>query len=566
MSPSGVPARNRLLKLQRRLAEEARREIERSIDDPSGSLQRWRDTYEQATMGKLEPISIEEIAEHASGCNVVHFGDYHALRESQKGPLRVIEKLIEMGKKVVLCTEAFHIDAQKSLNRWNRREIDDETLRIESDWDQRWGFPWRNYVLQLDFFRERGLPILALNSAPDVVGDSFDAREKIAAMRLLEAIGEHEGAILAVTFGDLHVAPAHLPAQLMRVASRSGFGSPSQCTIFQNIDRVYWELAEKGQEQKVQAVRIGKDRFCMINTTPLVKFQSYLNWQFNEQELEESTGVLNLPSISSTIMTDQIWMIIETIREYLGISTEGLDQFTVHTGRDLDLIGRLQKQHKLDEFEMGLVKSQLEREESCYLPRVQVIVLGNLSIRHASEEATHHMNFVMCKDKGRVENPIDWFYENALREAIGYLGTKIIDHKRTCLDVKELESLAARFRGRRLDPLMGATRQSVRDSLRHIYAEIDWLEGRGKRPTFRALAYRDPDVIAGTTHALGYRLGDNIYRNLVNGKLRRIQLKELFGTSLRGAGKSREVWFDWTRLSHDPESDSSPSSGNSRRG
>ncbi|HIC24250.1 MAG TPA: hypothetical protein EYO84_12520, partial [Planctomycetes bacterium] len=62
MSPSGVPARNRLLKLQRRLAEEARREIERSIDDPSGSLQRWRDTYEQATMGKLEPISIEEIA------------------------------------------------------------------------------------------------------------------------------------------------------------------------------------------------------------------------------------------------------------------------------------------------------------------------------------------------------------------------------------------------------------------------------------------------------------------------------------------------------------------------
>ncbi|MGE4633319.1 MAG: hypothetical protein AAEJ47_09800 [Planctomycetota bacterium] len=215
---------------------------------------------------------------------------------------------------------------------------------------------------------------------------------------------------------------------------------------------------------------------------------------------------------------------------------------------------------------MELVKSQLEREESCYLPRVQVIVLGNLSIRHASEEATHHMNFVMCKDKGRVEDPIDWFYENALREAIGYLGTKIIDHKRTCLDVKELESLAERFRGRRMDPLMGATRQSVRDSLQHIYAEMDWLHGKGKRPTFRALAHRDPDVIAGTTHALGYRLGDNIYRNLVNGKLRRIQLKELLCTSLRDPGKSREVWFNWSRLAHDPESESSSSTGNSRRG
>lgn len=550
------------MELQRRLADEARREIEESIDDPTGALLSWRTAYEQSTHGSLQPISIQEIAQHASRCNVVYFGDYHSLRESQKGPLRVIEKLIDMGKKVVLCTEAFHIDAQQPLNRWIRQEISDEQLLAESGWDQRWRFPWRNYALQLNFFRDHGLPVLALNSEPEVVGDSFAAREKIAAMRITEALTEHQGAILAVTFGDLHVAPAHLPAQVTRITAEAGMDAPTQCTVFQNIDRVYWELAKTSQEQKVRAVRIGEDRFCLMNTTPLVKFQSYLNWQFNEQELEESVGVVNLPSISSSIMTDQIWMLIETIREYLAIAADGLDGFTVHTGRNLDLLDKLQDRHQLDDTEMELVRSQLEREESCYLPRVQIIVLGNLSIRHATEEATHHMNFVLSKDDGHIEDPIDGFYETALRETIGYLGTKIIDHKRTCLDVKELNSLAHQLSGKRLDPVLSATLQTTQDSLQYIQEETDWLAGERNRPTSREMVSRDPDTISGTTHVIGYRLGENIYRSLVNGNLRRNQLRELFGTSLRGPGKSQDVWFEWTRLSQD----SSSSSGNSRRG
>ncbi|MGE4618746.1 MAG: ChaN family lipoprotein [Planctomycetota bacterium] len=560
MSFSQIPARARLLQLQRSLADEARQQIEDSIEDTSGSLTKWRKNYLDATKGSNKPVSITKIAEHASTCSVIHFGDYHTLRESQKGPLRVIEKLLEMGHKLILCTEAIHIDSQTSLDRWQRREIDDETLLRESNWDQNWGFPWRNYALQLNFFRERNLPIIALNSEPNVVGNSFSAREQIAAMRITETLSEHEGAILAVIFGDLHVAPAHLPSRVQRLAEKSNRTPPGQCTIFQNIDHVYWELAESGQEQDVHAVEIAEDRFCMLNTTPLVKFQSYLNWQFNEEELEESSGIQNLPSISSSIMTDQIWMIIETIREYLGISAAGLDEFTVHTGRDLNLTDRLQKNQQLNKNEMALIKSQLEKEESCYLPRKRIIVLGNLSIRHAAEEATHHMNFILCKDNEVAKDPVDRFYETALREAIGYLGTKIIDHKRTCLNLHELDSFAEKLRDRKLDPVMTATRQTVKDSIQHIRTEVDWLNGKGDRPGADTIATRDSDIIAGTTHAIGYRLGEKIYNCLVAGKIKTEQIKELFQTSLQGAGQSPEIWFEWAQRSHDPESSSDGSS------
>ncbi|MDE0959253.1 MAG: ChaN family lipoprotein [Planctomycetota bacterium] len=565
MSGSPVPARERLMTLQRNLSDQTRREIDESIIDPSGALSRWRKVYEKATEGQLTPISIDHLAEQIVDFDVVHFGDYHTLRESQKGPLRVIEKWIQQGNKVVLATEAFHIDAQPLLDRWCLREIDDEQLLRESDWENRWGFPWRNYSVQMEFFREAGLPIVALNSEPEVVGNSFAARENIAAMRILEVLREFPDATLAVIFGDLHVAPEHLPRKISELAKRTGFTVPRQTTVFQNLDRIYWQLAKTGLEQTVTAVRIGNDRYCMINTTPLVKHQSYLNWQLNEVELEESSGFRNLPSISSTIMSDQVWMMIETICGYLELSTAGLDGFTVHTGRNLDLLDRLRDAHSLGAEQMELVNTQLSREESCYLPDSQVIVLGNLSSRHAAEEAAHHINSVRCNETGTASDSLQHFYEIAIREAIGYIGTKIIDHKRTCLDVKELESLANELSGHSLDSLLTATLQTVRDSLRHIETEQTWLEGDGGNKTPNELPRRDQDIRIGTAHLIGYRLGEKIYNCLVTGKIKRSKVRELFETPLRHpVDASQSTWLDWARRCY--EADSSSSSSNSSRG
>ena len=552
--------------LQRTLSEQTRREIDDSIIDPSGALPRWRKAYYEASEGPLSPISIDQLSQETSDFDVVHFGDYHTLRESQKGPLRVIESWLQSGQKVVLATEAFHVDSQPLLDRWCRREIDDEQLLKESNWDHRWGFPWKNYSLQLEFCREAGLPVIALNSEPTIVGDSFNAREQIAAMRILEVLEQFPDATLAVIFGDLHVAPEHLPEKISLLAKRTGIEPPRQTTVFQNLDRVYWELARTGLEQSVAAVKIGEDRFCMINTTPMVKHQSYLNWQLNEEELEESSGVHNLPSISSTIMSDQVWMMIETICGYLDIPTKGLDGFTVHTGRNLDLLDRLRNTHSLGPDQMELVNSQLAREESCYLPDAQVIVLGNLSIRHAAEEASHHINSVKCNEPSSSSDPLQHFYEIAIREAIGYIGTKIIDHKRACMDVKELETLLGELNSHSLDPLLKATRQTVRDSLLHIENEQTWLEGNGKIPTPGPLPLRDEDVRIGTAHLIGYRLGEKIYKCLVAGKVKRSEVRKLFETTLRDpADASQSTWLNWAKRCYEA-GPSSSSSSNSNRG
>ena len=562
MSSSPLTARARLIELQRNLSEQIRSEIDASIIDPAGSLPTWREKYDQGTKGPLTPISLDELAHKTEKQQIVYFGDYHTLRESQKGPLRIIERWIKSERKVVLATEAFHIDSQHILDRWSAGEIDEATLLRESQWESRWGFPRRNYSLQLEFFRKRGLPILALNSEPTIVGDTFAAREQITAMRLMESTKEYPDAIHAVIFGDLHVAPDHLPLKVSSLALDLKTAAPRQVTIFQNLDRVYWELAQQEMEQDVKAVQIGSDRYCLVNTTPLVKHQSYLNWQLNEVELEESIGLEQWPSISSSVMSDQVWMLIESICDFLGIATRGLDGFTVYTGRNLDLLDRLNRDHRLDQEQMDLISSQLEREESCYIPGYQIIVLGNLSTRHATEEATHHINFICCKDDGDAVNQHEHFYEISIREAIGYLGTKIIDHKRACLHKNDLETLASELKGHRLDPVLTSTRQTVRDALQYINSETRWLKSGGRRPTVQALSTRPPDAVIGTAHIIGYRLGESIYRALMDGRLKREQVRELISSPLRGVEKlSENTWFEWTRSCHSDSSSESSSRG-----
>jgi len=42
--------------------------------------------------------------------------------------------------------------------------------------------------------------------------------------------------------------------------------------VLQNLEEIYWQLAERGQEQ-VDVVTLGPDRFCVFNTSPIAKYE-----------------------------------------------------------------------------------------------------------------------------------------------------------------------------------------------------------------------------------------------------------------------------------------------------
>ena len=77
-------------------------------------------------------------------------------------------------------------------------------------------------------------------------------------------------------YGELHVGSRHLPAQLSKISKAHLKKSLSWITIHQNVDRLFWQLAD--QELKTEVVQIKKNVFCVFSSTPWTKLQSWVNW------------------------------------------------------------------------------------------------------------------------------------------------------------------------------------------------------------------------------------------------------------------------------------------------
>ena len=82
--------------------------------------------------------------------------------------------------------------------------------------------------------------------------------------------------------------------------------------------------------------------------------------------------------------------------------------------------------------------------------------------------------------------------------------------------------------------------------LQHLEFETRWLAGETRGyPRFRSLYDRELPIHIGTTHSLGYILGDRIHAALMEGKVRRGDVRMLFEECFEEDGRPREVYFDW---------------------
>ena len=538
MNPQNESTRARLLRIQKDLAEHAHQEINWN----SEHLKEIEKRYLDCTSQPFEPVRFSDLVESALHSRIVYVGDYHTLRESQKTPLRLANQILKNTNQLIFCTEAFHIDDQPSLQSWLNDEIDDQELLLKTEWNSKWGFPWRNFGMQMQFFKERSIPIMALNSSEKIVGKSFAARDRIAAMRIVEILRENPESILIVSFGDLHMAHDHLPSEVDRVLTSIGENPKPSTILFQNVDEVYWRLADTGLEQTVTTVRLQDGNYCFLGTTPLVKFQSALNWYSNEMELEESLGLDQPPTISSSVMNDQIWLIIEAISDFLEVSTEKFQDFSVYTNRNLDLLDHLTGDRKLTAAEVQIVQDQFEREESCYLPRPRIIFLGNLSMRHAAEEAAHHINFVLSGDLPTAKAPIASFYETTIRECLGYLGTKVMDHTRKPITLEDIDRVLEDLESGYSHPFHAETRESLLATRRFLSAISS-----GSVPVAEEFLPEkvNQEISSGVAHLVGYLLGDWIYNALLEGVIEPSEVRNLYSESLNVEDSGSRLFGTW---------------------
>jgi Haem-binding uptake, Tiki superfamily, ChaN len=276
--------------------EEVEAAIRARVGPEPEALKAYRQSYERALPPTVEPATVTEVFNAAAAADLVLIGDYHTLATAQRTALALVRALARR-RALVLGLEMVRAEHQRVLDAYAEGTVSAPTLRNLIRYDALWPFPWSAYGPLLALGRE-GVRLLALDGR-----GSLERRDRLTANRLVSSRAARPEWLHVAIVGDLHLAPAHLPAL---IAARRP--DDRVVVVHQNLPAVHSRLSELHIGARVPAAQLGDGHFCLVTTTPLVRERSYLSWLEGAEEPAEDhaaelvraaarlTALLNLPA------------------------------------------------------------------------------------------------------------------------------------------------------------------------------------------------------------------------------------------------------------------------------
>ncbi|MFO1520309.1 MAG: ChaN family lipoprotein [bacterium] len=520
--------REELLLLQKDIFRRNQRIIEDSISVQEKGFEAYQRAYQRRVRNFSHVTTPEELGKELELAEIVYVGDYHTNKQSQRGFLRILKMLIGAGQPLMVALELIHARFQQSIDRYLKNEIDEETFLKRIHLKKRWYFDlWESFQPIFDFSRYHGLQIFGVEAAP-TQGSTLKTRDRACAKKLVEILKKNPGEKLLVFIGDLHIAPEHLPAEVREILKKEGMAK-KDLIVYQNSAEIYWKLAALQIEEKTEIVRIDERSFCIVNTPPIVWQQSYMNW------LEHEEGEIDFADAKHSFLE-----LVTRIADFLEIQLPPeKEDVEVYTCGDLSFLERLKRDPDFTKKEIETIKRQIRASESYYIAKNRIAYLASLSLNHAAEEASHYLKHLCAGDEFPRE-PADAFYANVLHEALGFFGSKIINHHRKCLHPKDFESLILYFRdsGRKVP-----ADRSLELDIAHVVLELKEMEKKGNLIHSGKVLKQKADLFFGVTHALGYMLGDRLYYALVSERISKEEIRNLYCDPFREEGESGEAYL-----------------------
>lgn len=110
-----------------------------------------------------DEVTDAEVINDLATAGVVYVGEAHTIDRHHAVQLDVLQKLFAKKIPLVLCFEQLEARDQPTIDRYNRREIDLDTLAREIDWAKKWN-NYPDYRALCEFARGHGILVRALNA------------------------------------------------------------------------------------------------------------------------------------------------------------------------------------------------------------------------------------------------------------------------------------------------------------------------------------------------------------------------------------------------------------------
>ncbi len=497
--------------------------------------------------------SLDDLSVACYKADLIYVGDYHALPSSQDFAARLIDDIAARSREVTLCLEMVYARSQRVLDDFMRGESSETDFLRKIRYDLDWGYDWSSFRRLFDVARARGIPVFGIDCEPRSGFRFIQRRDAHAAAHITGIARRRPGTRIIVVVGESHLARRHLPGKVRELMKKEGLEKRS-VVVVQNQEEIFWQLAARGLEH-VDVVAMGRDRFCVFNTSPLAKYEAYR--QTLERWTAEGDDGLDLaPTVYSMIDTILGFLGVDKYSHRVGGETVDAEFLVdalpdVHANLDAAEARRLLRDQKLTDEETGEVLGHIADRGSCYVPRMNAIFIGQFNMVHAGEEAAHFVNLAL---KGEIYDSAprlmaqhDLFYTGVLEEALGFFGSKLIDPSRNHFFETEFYQYYRKDR----DTIERETGYRFEDfsaiidfillhkKFEQAYEQYDDVP-REILDGIRAEPRRANILI----HELGYFLGQQVYDAWRAGLFTRRDLRDLFRMAFRDSGSALRTYLD----------------------
>ncbi|QSQ14946.1 ChaN family lipoprotein [Myxococcus landrumensis] len=514
------------LALHHALFRRQRAQIARVVDGQTDAFRSYEARYRRRTASYRRVLPLSDVHQRVRASDVVYVGDYHTLPLAQQTYVELAEHALTTGRRVVLALECIEGRHQPSLDAWSAGRLSERSLlaRLGASTDGTGFGPGNSLRALLSFARRNRLEVVGIDRRAQ--GErSLALRDAYAAERIARVARAEDRPQVLVLVGQYHIAPCHLPAQVERAL---GDDTRRGLVVYQNAEGVWWRLARDGSMGSAEAVELADDTVCLLNASPVVCQQSFLDY------LEAEAG--DTPWVDRGA-SERFREMAALIGRLAGVPVgRALESVEVTTVADGDVLARIQRRGRFTQAELSQLRRHILSRESSYIPRARTAYLASLSLNHAAEEAAHFVRH--CAVGPAMEAPrtaSEAFYARCMEEALGFFGSRLVNPRRTCLGLAEW--------AKRFGETRGLDRQISAFVLAHKAAEMEAPE-----EAVKLLPLRKDRLFHGVSHALGYLLGDMLYRAFDEGHLAKTEVRALFRDPFVDA---RAAYFTWAERLRD---------------
>lgn len=378
----------------------------------------------------------DELLDSLERADLVFFADFHALKQSQKGHLRILKSLSKQRQRI-LAIEFVESEFQVQLDLFMQNLISEADFLRKIGWEKNWGFAWENYKPILLWAQRNQVQVYAINQfAKKAVPQSLRSRDEFSAKQILALRQRHPQAQILVIYGEMHLARGHLPKIVNRNFRAKKVMANKTIIVHQNQDHLYFFVERLGQVAHIDVIRSKVGEFCVLNVPPWVKWQCYLDHLHQEVDGQGVEKEVDL--------TETVAQYIQFLSKELGVAVNP-QAFSVFYKFEASIFAMIDSLQSASQEKM--VRDFLQMGLAVYLPEKQTGILAKDRENHLQM-----MAMAILHAQAAQQTSFAWKIEQSLQvhiwnSAIEYFGAKIVNPKIKSDTFEDLREMSVRHQG-----------------------------------------------------------------------------------------------------------------------